>query len=413
MARFSAQNPDGHHFVGTAEGLLQARSPLWTRDWRRDRDLSEEENERRRKAAVDASRQRWLATVKDTPAELSWRASNVARAQPGRATRIGHSWMWLVLMPPPPRARPSRADRRDRRDAAHRRWIERMNALEERHDRERLALEDRLARTRPEALRLEREARKAQMSEYPHWDGTPGPVNDPDTFWDTYAEMGEALGLQVSAAQIGSRAHSLRRLGSDAAADAMFEWAKLVQEREEFADRVRHEEAQVEVSDVESDDDDCDDDWDSDCGDGYFGDRFGWRDDDPYDRESQLVLMDGQGGALVMDDGEATLRHGHYAAAGDGALGARFGSLREGHCMWCGEAVPCGHDHRIHVAGVIGHIELACRRVPGMPLEVRTAAIEAVRSLGAEYSAHLDGIIGTPSAAAPAAGAEAGSATEE
>ena len=143
-------------------------------------------------------------------------------------------------------------------------------------------------------------------------------------------------------------------------------------------------------------------------GDDCFGSRFD-RQDDLGHREPELVLMNGYGQTLTLEDGDFTLRHGHYAAAGDEALGARHRGLREGECMWCGDAVPCGHDHRIHVAGVIGHIDLACRRGGGERSQVVTDAIEAVRGLGAEYAAHVDGItqslplVGVGAGATPAA----------
>jgi hypothetical protein len=391
MARFSAQNPDGHHFVGTAEGLILLRSPLWTRDWEKDHDLPEEENKRRQKAAVAVSRDRWLETMKGTLVELAWRASNVARTQPGRATRIGRSRVWMVLMPLPPRAtgmdcrRERREARRDLREAAHQRWAERIDEMQRQHGRERAIIQEMVARARVTALPLERAARKKQMSQYPLWDGTPGPVNDlAGRWWDTYAEMGEAVGLRPSLRDIEARARSLRTQGSNTAADAMFEWARLVRDLEDFERKAEAEVAEVEVPDVESDGDDFDhpDEYD-DGHDNDFERRFGWRDDLDR-REPELVLMDGTGAALVLEDGDCTLRHGHYAAAGDGPSGARRLGLRDGECMWCGDAVPCGQDHRIHVAGVIGHIDLACRRGGGVRPSVVASAIEAVQGLGEE-----------------------------
>jgi len=129
---------------------------------------------------------------------------------------------------------------------------------------------------------------------------------------------------------------------------------------------------------------------------------------DDFDRreESQLVVMNGRGGALVVEDGEHMLRHGFYATAGDGPFEGRCGErLEAGQCMWCGSRTPDACDHRLQVAGTIGHLELACGRAGGARSQVMVDALEAVRGLGGEPQRLLDRLVSSvPVAEAAVAG---------
>jgi hypothetical protein len=343
-------NTDRHCYIYGCDGLTRVLSPLWTRDWRYDHKVDNETNLRLRKAAGDASRNWWLAASRNTPAGESFAASQVVRDDPKRGLRIGQTGVWLVAMPAP-----KPLTRRERQEAGSRRRSDELRAIQKGGQAQ-----------RDRAMALERVARKEQMSVYPTWDGVAGPVNDPDTFWDTYAEMGETLGLGPTHQQLTARAGRLRQQGHEAAAVEFETWSQ----------RVRLEADLLRRDDEESADDDYDD---------Y---EHEWRSGP--EAEHSVVLLDGRRGALVVEDGAALIRQAFRETGARCSAG--FG-MSFGPWTWSGREEAADRDYSLEAVAMIGWIDIICRRGGGKrPREVQTA-IDAVQTLGGEHQTLLGRLV--------------------
>jgi hypothetical protein len=375
----SAKNPDGHCYVVGHDGLIRTISPLFTRDWRDDHAQGNDENLRARQTAVDASRERWLEATKDTPAGVAHTASQVVRDDPKRGLRIGRTGVWLVAMPlaSEMKVRGLRAEMRLYKAK-----------FDDYTQQLRLHRADGKAQ-REEAMKLERVARKEQLSVYPTWDGVQGPAIDHNKEWDVYAEMGEVLGIEPSYKSLTARAASLRRQGHADAAAEFDTWAAATLKANGLRRKIRNA---------------------ASCRDAVHKElaELGGSVGDP-DDEHAVVLLDGRGSAVQVEDGAALIRQAFRETGGVCPV-VSWGASRQ-PWSWSGDAKDAEGDFTAEGVAMIGWIDVITRRGGGARSAEVTAAIAAVRTLGDDHQRLFERISGmVPESANGAAGEAAGPA---
>ncbi len=212
---------------------------------------------------------------------------------------------------------------------------------------------------------------------------------------DVYAEMGEALGLEPSYQSLTERAASLRRQGHNDAAAEFDTWAAAARKASGLRRKIRRA---------------------TSCINGVRKELavaiavavVAERDYEP-DDEHAVVLLDGRGGVVQVEDGATLIRQAFRETCGVCPVGSWRGA--RGPWSWSGDAKDADRDFTAEGVAMIGWIDVITRRGVGARSAGVVAAIAAVRTLGDDHQRLLDRLSAmVPESADGAAGEAAGSA---